>query len=339
MALNIQLPSKKQLREIERNKYQVPVDQIIKTLGNNPLAQGINTGVEDFTNALQKRYELQQRVLGKKAIESAYGLQPDTLKDVPYDVAPAVGANIFKDKTVTPKQEVLFMLGKDGSVIDAVTKKPLQILPNVNYTQVHDYANESNLRGSGQLSKDEANWIKLGDHVNSLRQSSRSALGAAAIANQRADRALEVLDNPGASPQQLDYAMTDLAAIFQNGSPHETALNRQQYNTLKTKFINLKTYLTANPSAAGQPEVQKQIKQTVSEIKQVDNKIVKDNLGIAGVQFENLIKKDPERWNRLIDAVTKTTIGTAEDQTLLPPPGETKDQRKARLLAELAGSK
>lgn len=329
MALNIQLPSKKQLREIERNKYQVPVDQIIKTLGNNPLAQGIDTGIEDFTNALQKRYELQQRVLGKKAIESAYGLQPDTLKDVPYEVAPTVGANIFKEKeSKQSKQKVFYSIDeKTGVPIDIITKQPiLQLSPDVDYTRAEksDYEDRTNTQREIQFinrlyrQKDRMiadprikplydKQISIGN-IEKITQKALegNTIAAASLGAEMA----KAIEGGGRLTDQ------DVVRYVNSGR-----LDRKAADTWKK-------WVTGTPTET-----------TLGEI-----------LQIADVLKERYAEKVQPIYNEYIESFANTEGITPDEVSrkmaipyiptqLLPPPGETKDQRKARLLAELAGAK
>lgn len=161
--------------------------------------------------------------------------------------------------------------------------------------------------GTKQENFMEKQWQEATKRVNSLRQSSRSALGASAVANQRADRALMVLQNPDVTDQDLQNVVTDLAGIFHGGSPHEKELNNQEYRTLQTKLNNLTTLITATPQAAKQPAIQAKLKEVVRSIKEVDNSIVRKNLGVEAVGFKKLIASDPDRWNELLTAVNSTT--------------------------------
>lgn len=287
----------------------VPLNQILAVRGQNPYAQAIDQITPLLSQAFEERAKRKKQLQANEMITKGLGIEtPEGA-----DLSTIPTENIIQmanAKTANDKASMFDFVGLSSDRKNAV------LLDKRNGTTTlsplpEGYSPKVMPKDPNAINpnKEEDTWIKLGDKVNSLRQSSRSAVGAAAIANQRADRALQVLADKGASPQQLDYAMTDLAAIFQNGSPHETALNRQQYNTLKTKFINLKTFLTSNPSAANQPEIQQQLKNTVNEIKRVDNKIISDNLGVEGIAFEGLIRRNPDRWKRMTEAVQGTTTG------------------------------
>lgn len=184
--------------------------------------------------------------------------------------------------------------------------------------------------GTKQDQFDEKQWVNLEKRVNLLQSSSRSALGSAAIGNQRADRALQVLDNPQATDQDLQNAMVDLAGIFQGGSPHESSLGHQQYKTLQTKINNIMTYITSSPTAAKQPAVRAKLRQVVQEIKDVDNKIIGDNMKVLEAAYPHLIQKDPQRWANVKLAVTGTTnptegISGAGQSTNVPQAGDVVD--------------
>lgn len=332
--------------QLQRSNRQIPLEEIVAIQGNNPLAQGISGLGEELSKALADKAEI-RRAAQKTQFEQ--GIQTDRLKQETDDKA---HQRATQEATIDLE---LIKLGQDRQLYDPTTNKIQIIKGTRGYTKARDAQGLPYIKapenmpveppnagskgisviprppvssGSGVGSKEEDGWTKLGDHVNSLRQSSRSALGAAAIANQRADRALAVLNNPQATSQDLTVVLTDLGGIFQGGSPHESSLNAQEYNTLKTKVNTLLTYVTSNPQAANQPEVQAKLKEIVADVKNVDNKIVGDNLGVAAVQFEKLIQSDPGRWQRMTEAVNKTTTAPSEQLQPIVQAGPYSDQGK-----------
>lgn len=145
----------------------------------------------------------------------------------------------------------------------------------------------------------EQKWKELGDRANILAASGSSPVHAAALANQRADRALTVLNNPKATDQDLDTAITDLSGIFQNGAPHESSIGKQRYATIQSKINEVKTLITSMPQAASQPDVQAKIRQVIADVKNVDNQVIQRELNYLEAQYAPYIKNDKQRWETI----------------------------------------
>lgn len=149
----------------------------------------------------------------------------------------------------------------------------------------------------------ESQWNKLEKSVNALDKGARSSVGMAAVGNQRAARALAVLNDPSMDPIRLKFVMADLAGIMQGGAPHEIMIRQAGYDNVITKFANLKQQITANPQAIAIPEIREQLKNTIQEIMAVDNTILDTNVGIAKEGFLKAIESDPKRFARMTKAL------------------------------------
>lgn len=158
----------------------------------------------------------------------------------------------------------------------------------------------------------ESQWNKLGKSINSLQSGSRSAVGMAAVGNQRAARALQLLNDPNMTPQLLDYVNTDLGGIMQGGAPHVEQLNRSDMGrNLVTKWANLKQMILSKPESINLPETRELLKNTIMGIMQVDNEVLDTNLGIEKEAYLRAIQSDPKRFDRMIGAANKIkVIGT-----------------------------
>jgi hypothetical protein len=93
------------------------------------------------------------------------------------------------------------------------------------------------------------------------------------------------------------------------GAPDEIEVKGQMYSTLRGKWNKLVTYVTSNPQAARQPEVQAKIRQMIADVKQVDNKTVKDNLASIEISRKWMVNKDPARWESYKNSILDTTTG------------------------------
>lgn len=155
--------------------------------------------------------------------------------------------------------------------------------------------------------KKEQTWQRLSDKVNDLNASSRKALGAAAIANMRANRLQSLATDPNATPEDIHREIVDLEGIMMGGVPHEISVKYGAIDNLSTKLTKLDEFITSNPKKANLPEWQKRLIDISNGLRQIDNKIIDDNLGINAVGYRGLIKEDPMRWNDMVDAVNKST--------------------------------
>ncbi len=136
-----------------------------------------------------------------------------------------------------------------------------------------------------------------------------SLIGQAAYGNARAERALKILDRGAGKiqPQDLNKVIVDLAGIMQGGSPHAEAIASQGYNTLAEEWAALKTRVTGNPQAANLPEIVNELKRVVTEIKEVDNKIIADNLDTFEQTNSGYVERNPEKWAKIKASVMRGT--------------------------------
>lgn len=163
------------------------------------------------------------------------------------------------------------------------------------------------MMGYRQDNMDQNNWVKLGDRVNALNAGSRKALGISASNNMRADRLIQTANQGKLSPQDVSNLTADLQGIYKGGTPDETMQKHGNYSTLQQDAGRILGYISSNPGNANSPEVVQHLKKLAIELKQIDNKVITDNLGINAVTFKPLIDKDPERWHDMVNAVENTT--------------------------------
>ena len=163
---------------------------------------------------------------------------------------------------------------------------------------------------NGKQSKaDESMWKEINRRTNPNVAPRGSLLGAAGTNNARADRALANLNDPNMVVQQLDAVTTDVAGIMQGGAPHDQGMAKMGFTNVLTKWATLKSQIMSSPQAINNPAVVEKLRQIVQEIKDVDNKIIKDNLDIAEVDYGEAVARNPSKWQKHRDAVMKTTGG------------------------------
>lgn len=245
------------------------------------------------------------------------GPHPQGSFQVPPNQASLVG--ITPGTTFEPVQQSVLSRepnAKTGQFANVVT--PLDRGQTFKEVSKDPFDSASRMRLGEQTDQfNERRWERLGTAVNALTAGSRKALGAAATANMRSDRALETLSDPKATPQDLFNVVSDIQGIYKNGAPDEMSLKYGQYKNLWSDLANIGTYLSGNPAPAEVPKIQERLKRVVLGLKAVDNKVIDDNLGINKVIFRPLIKGDPGRWADLVSSVNQSTIGASQAPPLL----------------------
>jgi len=201
--------------------------------------------------------------------------------------------------------------GPDKKMVDALPAgvRPMPFPTNIQRQEQSDNKSEISMG-----LKDADRWGKLVDKVNVINASSRKAIGVAASSNMRADRLLATVNNPNATSQDISNIVADIQAVYKGGVPDQVSMAHGDYRTFNRKLSETLTFITNKPQSARSPEVLKKLKDIALELKAVDNKVIKDNLDINAIGFEDLIKKDPDKWNRLRSAVMQTTENHGEPQ-------------------------
>jgi hypothetical protein len=186
-----------------------------------------------------------------------------------------------------------------------------------------------NARGDATANKqnaaDQKRWDQIVKDTDPYKASSRSALGVATLGNQRADRAIPVLQNPNATNQDIATAVADISGIFQGGVPTESGVHQQEYQTLLGKLANLKTYITGAPSAPAIPEVKQHLLDLVTQLKNVNNQTIKDQLDYTEEAYPDLIQKNRDAWTKIRSRIgVDQPAGGAAPQGSGPAPGMTR---------------
>lgn len=163
---------------------------------------------------------------------------------------------------------------------------------------------------------DRKRWDSIIKDTNPYKASSRSALGMAVIGNQRASRAVPVLQNPNATNQDINTAIADISGIFQGGVPTESGMHEQEYKTWLGKLSDLKTLVSGTPSAPAIPEIKQHLIDLIGELKNVNNQTIKDQLDYTETAYPDLIQKNNVAWQGL-----RKRIGVDQEPTGGNPSG------------------
>lgn len=159
------------------------------------------------------------------------------------------------------------------------------------------------------------NWLTLEKRVNPNSAAGQNALGLSGKANQRADRAFGLLAIPATTWEDMHAIVTDTAGILTGGVPQMPTIEDQNIGkSILERWSKLLSFVTGHRTEGTVPlEYRKQLFDRIKEIKNVDNEIIDKQLGIAEVSAEDIIKQDPQRWERLKNAIMATTESMEQD--------------------------
>ena len=327
--------------------------------------QGVAAGMQ-VSAAIwkQKRDEL------KTALDAAPAIQ--TMPDV----VNKPGYEIFQSWPTKIVQQVLATVGQDAIRLkmDADYKKKLATIETPEEAQAYsklaakaglmmtpedfigvrksDIADIAKIAASesGQEKKQSVSDIKqrnldekmfdlLSRKVNPNVAVRGSALGVAAINNQRADRAIDrLLNKDGWTIQDKSMVVQDIAGLIQGGVPHEEEIRQQGYGTYLDTFTNIANKAAQDPRVLNQPEIRKRLLDSVIALKQVDNKVIIDNLNTQEAMYSGVISRNPAQWNRVRASIEGSLESPAEkryrEKGLEPVAGETNDMIRVKRISD-----
>lgn len=315
------MPERRDLPKINIKPREIPFDQIVAVKGRNPVGESLPQFGKVISDAMVQRANLIKMGRQTAAIESAMGAQPGSYSGMDPDQAMKIAQlQQQADLKKMMSQYTIPSYDAEGNV-SGFTPVPKGMKPFGGMKPNADQNAKGPSFAQNKFNQDQ--WVKLGSAVNNLNASSRKVLGVASTNNMRADRALDLIDNPQATPEDKELVVKDLLSVMKGGSPDEQDIKRGMYGSYHQKAIQLLEGITAQPQALNQPAVMQTLKSTILGLKNVDNKVIQDNLGINAVAFEPIIKADPERWGRLTGAVVRTTEVPQSDQTQVTPQAQT----------------
>jgi hypothetical protein len=201
----------------------------------------------------------------------------------------------------------------DPKIINLSAEQIKQTLPEVEKFITHQLQREATQAGKElgisekQSQFDSRQWERLESRANNLNAGSRKALGVATINNMRADRLLSTSNMKVITPQVYNALVADLQGIYKGGVPDQVMMKHGDYTSIQRLAAEILQKITGKPQNVNTPEIKQYLLDLTRDIKAIDNKVITDNLGIQAVIFRDLIRKDPERWNDLVAAITRTT--------------------------------
>jgi hypothetical protein len=180
--------------------------------------------------------------------------------------------------------------------------------------------NRANMRSQKDLAlsekEDQFNqrrWERFGAAVNPMNAGSRRALGVAAVNNMRADRLLATAGNKEITSQDYSNIIADLQGIYKGGVPDQQMMKHGDYPSLQRKAGEILGLLSGNPQAIHTPKLMQHLESLTRELKDVDNKVITDNMGFNSVIFDELKKSDPQKFERAMAALSEMSVGVADE--------------------------
>jgi hypothetical protein len=170
--------------------------------------------------------------------------------------------------------------------------------------------------------KDKAEQDKITKELNSLQASSRSVLGSAAMTKQRVQKLKDIVNDPNATPQDMNLAASELNTAVTNTSTVAGAKGLE-YHNLQTGLANLMQKYTSNPHAPNVPEIKKHIAELADRMANVSDDVISNNAGAIKAGHTDFVSKYPDRWNDMLSANTGSGMPTVPQAPGAPVPGQT----------------
>jgi hypothetical protein len=214
-----------------------------------------------------------------------------------------------KDQQALNERMLGQRIGSSEHIAEEANKTKEQIAAEKLAAAAAKNAPKFNANGEVVLSQkqnqwDETNWPKLTKLASPLNASSRSAVGVAALANMRADRALRLLDQEHPNVEDIKNLITpDLFGIMNGGVPHAEQLKEGYMGSLGADVMGRWQKLTGNPQDYTNKAVLSHIRDVITNLKQVDNDIISKNAGVAEASYPGLIARHPDWWAKSMAAM------------------------------------
>lgn len=184
----------------------------------------------------------------------------------------------------------------------------------------------------------EKQWVDTGKDMDTSKASSRTPLGVATTNNQKAGRAMKLLNSKGTfTPQDQSLVTTDLTAMMKGGSPDEELLRQQQYGNLYTDAVTLLQRVTSSPQDLNLPEVRQHLGDIVKGIVQVDNQVIQGHVENVESTRADVIAKRPKDWEKLKGKTLKYVLNDGWDADKKSSQGKDLSQMSDEDLRKAAG--
>lgn len=337
--MGLEIPQQRRnVRQIQINRQNVPLDQIIAVKGQSPVGQGIQEFGQVLGQALQRRAELRRQAEQVAGIQNATGINLSGITD------PSIALSVANHKESV-----------DARKQQAEDMKSFKLLMlNNQMAKVPDVAQ----------SKENANQDRLEKiHADRLSKIVSSRSGGLGLQDSKVNQAIDLrnLVNQTYNPQTKTYdippsmhseLVLGLARLLSpNGTIGIELEQELKQKTAREGLANAMTYLTGTPFSGPPQDVAKLFVHSIdrqgltseklrdkylSDLKSfrpsgLDRKRA-ENLekGSLGSSFKQLYDQSPD--------VMSNQLQPFPSQVPVASGNETPAQRKARLIQELQGA-
>lgn len=188
-------------------------------------------------------------------------------------------------------------------------------------------SNKDTARQDKQDKQDRDENDKIMKETNAMTASSRSSIGAAAMAKRRAQNLIDIVNDPAATPQDMALAANELNTVVTNTSTVMGA-KHQEYNSLANDLVKASNYLGNNASPADLKLQKAHIANIANRMIGLANNTINGNFKYVVSGHQDFHKRHPEVINNISDALAEQLSSGQAAQSNAPhegkyPPGST----------------
>jgi hypothetical protein len=295
-----------QVPQLQRSTRRVPIEQIIQTLGANPVANGITDASAVLAQALKERAAKRQAAAQVAAISKAVGHPMDGLQSP--EIASSLGGHfIAADSKPTPRPDVppIYVTRNDaGGIVEAFTKKPITTPdPSRKYQSL---GNDATTDLAAKRLTDKQ-FTDVDKRLDPNEAGNRKQFGKSADVRMRAQRAIDLIDSKGGilTNAEVNGLATDVAGILagSQGGMGEAMTKMHGYQTLLGDLNGVRQYTTGNPQQGAPTAIISRLRSNLQGFSDLADRTIKDTQASILYKNDHLRRVDPDRFQRFYDSV------------------------------------
>lgn len=156
---------------------------------------------------------------------------------------------------------------------------------------------------------DQKEWDKIVKDSNPNTARGSNPLGAATLIMDKANTAIQTLSKPVVTYQEAGNAMSDIASIYQRGSPTQFGMQHQEYSTLYGKAQAALQSLTGKPTDALPNGIKQRLLDDVNGLKTLNGKVINRNLDYMEKAQPRVINKYKDEWTGIRQSLQSSGLG------------------------------